>query len=77
MTKSIRGRLQWWYGSILSVALTCFGSLVYLRAERDMQDRAMRQSLAALDDLAAGLRAARPRHPRGGQPDFRGESLLE
>lgn len=77
MTKSIRGRLQWWYGSILSVALTCFGSLVYLRAERDMQDRAMRQSLAALDDLAAGLRAARPRHPRDGHPDFRGESLLE
>lgn len=77
MTKSIRGRLQWWYGSILSVALTCFGSLVYLQAERDMRDRAMRQSLAALDDLAAGLRAARPRHPRGGHPGFRGESLLE
>lgn len=77
MTKSIRGRLQWWYGSILLVALTCFGGLVYLRAERDTEERALRQSLAALDDLEAGLRSTRPRHPRDGRPEFRGESLLE
>jgi len=77
MTKSIRGRLQWWYGSILLAALTCFGGLVYLRADRDMHERALRQSLAALDDLAAGLRASRPRHPRDARPDFHSESPPE
>ncbi len=64
MTRSLRSRLQWWYGSILTIALICFGSLVYLRAQQDMQERALRQSLATLEDLAAGLRAAHPRPPR-------------
>ena len=56
MTKSIRSRLQFWYGSILSVSMIIFGGLVYWRADRDMHDRAMRQALTTADYLDLLLR---------------------
>lgn len=56
MTKSIRSRLQFWYGSILSVSMIIFGGLVYWRADRDMHERAMRQALTTADYLDLLLR---------------------
>lgn len=56
MTKSIRSRLQFWYGSILSVSMIVFGGLVYWRADRDMHERAMRQALTTADYLDLLLR---------------------
>lgn len=56
MTKSLRLRLQLWYGSVLTLSLLLFASLVYWRAHRDLHDRAVRQAVNAAEYLIVSLR---------------------
>lgn len=71
MIKSLRTRLQWWYGTVLALTLLLFGSLVYWRANRDMRDRAVRQAVSAAEYLAVSLRPPRPQPGPGGSPPDR------
>ncbi len=41
MIRSIRGRLQWWYGAVYAMSIVVFGCLVYWRADRDVNERAV------------------------------------
>ena len=68
MIKSLRTRLQLWYGTVLVLTLLLFGSLVYWRANRDMRDRAVRQAVSAAEYLAVSLRPPRPQPGPGGGP---------
>lgn len=69
MIKSMQLRLQFWYGSVLTLTLLLFGSLVYWRADRDLRERSERQAVAAAEYLAVSLRP--PRSQPGG-PGFPG-----
>jgi len=66
MIRSMQLRLQLWYGSVLTLTLLLFGSLVYWRADRDLHERAVRQAVTAAEFLAVSLRPPRP------QPGFPG-----
>lgn len=77
MIRSIRSRLQWWYGAVYALSIIIFGCLVYWRADRDMHERATQQAVSTAQYLDVSLRSARPIHPagpnavpgaRGGQP---------
>lgn len=68
MIKSLRIRLQLWYGTVLMLTLLLFGSLVYWRANRDMRDRALRQAVSAAEYLAVSLRPPRPLPGPAGNP---------
>lgn len=65
MIKSIRARLQFWYGSILSISMIVFGCLVYWRADRDMHERAIRQAVTTAEYLDLLTRPPGP-GPGGG-----------
>lgn len=64
-------RLQLWYGSVLTLTLLLFGSLVYWRADRDLHERAVRQAVTAAEYLAVSLRPPRPQPGFPGGPDGR------
>ncbi len=64
MIKSIRGRLQWWYGAVYAVSIIVFGCLVYWRADRDANERATLQALSTAQYLDVSLRNVRPRDNR-------------
>ncbi|MCA9013361.1 MAG: hypothetical protein KDB01_26610 [Planctomycetaceae bacterium] len=77
MIRSIRSRLQWWYGAVYALSIIVFGCLVYWRADRDMHERASQQVVSTAQYLDVSLRSARPIHAagpdavsgaRGGQP---------
>lgn len=57
MIRSIRGRLQWWYGCVYALSILMFGSLVYWRADRDVHERATLQAVSAAQYLDANLRS--------------------
>ena len=68
MIKSIRGRLQWWYGAVYALSIVVFGSLVYWRADRDVHERATLQAVSTAQYLDVSLRKVRPvivRNPEG------------
>ena len=82
MIRSIRGRLQWWYGAVYALSIIVFGCLVYWRADRDVNDRATLQAVSTAQYLDVSLRTGRsglmrdglpmnPPHPdhRNGRPD--------
>jgi two-component system OmpR family sensor kinase len=60
MIKSIRGRLQWWYGAVYALSIIVFGSMVYWRADRDVHERAMLQAVSTAEYLDVSLRSIRP-----------------
>ncbi len=71
MVKSIRGRLQWWYGGVYALSIIVFGCLVYWRAARDMNERATLQAVSTAQYLDVSLRNFRlgpPRGPRTSNP---------
>ena len=71
MIKSIRGRLQWWYGAVYALSILAFGLLVYWRADRDAHERATLQAVSTVQYLDVSLRNVQPhliRHaPQGGE----------
>lgn len=60
MIKSIRGRLQWWYGAVYALSIIVFGSMVYWRADRDVHERATLQAVSTAQYLDVSLRSIRP-----------------
>ena len=60
MIKSIRGRLQWWYGAVYALSIILFGSLVYWRADRDVHERAALQAVSTVQYLDVSLRGIHP-----------------
>lgn len=73
MIKSIRGRLQWWYGVVYALSIIVFGSMVYWRADRDVHERAMLQAVSTAEYLDVSLRSIRPEGMgRPGNPADRG-----
>ncbi|MFN9718133.1 MAG: ATP-binding protein [Planctomycetota bacterium] len=74
MTKSIRRRLQWWYGGVYALSLLVFGCLVYWRADRDVHERAALQAISTAQYLEVSLRNVRPRPPRPSEQDLSGQS---
>lgn len=78
MIKSMQLRLQFWYGSVLTLTLLLFGSMVYWRADRDLRERSERQAVTAAEYLAVSLRPPRsqpgfPGGPGGRPPRGRGD----
>ncbi len=75
MIRSIRGRLQWWYGAVYALSIIVFGCLVYWRADRDVNERATLQAVSTAQYLDVSLRTGRPGPMRNGRPgnpqDFR------
>ena len=71
MNRSIRNRLQWWYGLVYVASIVIFGCLVYWRADRDVHERAAQQVVAAAQYLDVSLRNAPARWvvAEGGMPD--------
>ena len=68
MIRSIRGRLQWWYGAVYAVSIIVFGCLVYWRADRDVNERATLQAVSTAQYLDVSLRTGRPGPMRNGRP---------
>lgn len=60
MIKSIRGRLQWWYGTVYTLSILVFGMLVYWRADRDAHERATLQAVSTIQYLDVSLRNVQP-----------------
>jgi hypothetical protein len=60
MIKSIRGRLQWWYGAVYALSILVFGLLVYWRADRDAHERATLQAVSTVQYLDVSLRNVQP-----------------
>lgn len=60
MTRSIRGRLQWWYGAVYALSILVFGLLVYWRADRDAHERATLQAVSTVQYLDVSLRNVQP-----------------
>ena len=60
MIKSIRGRLQWWYGAVYALSILAFGLLVYWRADRDAHERAILQAVSTVQYLDVSLRNVQP-----------------
>ena len=69
MTRSIRGRLQWWYGAVYALSIVVFGCLVYWRADRDVNERATLQAVSTAQYLDVSLRSMRPGPNREGGPN--------
>ena len=68
MIRSIRGRLQWWYGAVYALSIIVFGCLVYWRADRDVHERATLHAVSTVQYLDVSLRTGRPGSMRGGRP---------
>ena len=68
MIRSIRGRLQWWYGAVYALSLVVFGFLVYWRADRDVNERATLQAVSTAQYLDVSLRGVRPGPNRDSGP---------
>ena len=68
MIRSIRGRLQWWYGAVYALSIIVFGCLVYWRADRDVNERATLQAVSTAQYLDVSLRTGRPGPMRDGRP---------
>lgn len=66
MIRSIRGRLQWWYGAVYALSIIVFGCLVYWRADRDVNERATLQAVSTAQYLDVSLRHGRPGPFRNG-----------
>lgn len=66
MIRSIRGRLQWWYGAVYALSILVFGLLVYWRADRDAHERATLQAVSTVQYLDVSLRTVQPHliHPQ-------------
>ena len=60
MIKSIRGRLQWWYGAVYALSILVFGLLVYWRADREAHERATLQAVSTVQYLDVSLRNVQP-----------------
>lgn len=60
MIRSIRGRLQWWYGAVYALSILVFGLLVYWRADRDAHERAILQAVSTVQYLDVSLRNVQP-----------------
>lgn len=73
MIKSIRGRLQWWYGGVYALSIVVFGSLVYWRADRDVHERATLQAVSTAQYLDVSLRNV----PPGLMPDSGSANLSD
>ena len=58
MNRSIRTRLQWWYGVVYAASIVVFGCLVYWRLDRDAHDRAAQKVVSATQYLDVSLRTA-------------------
>lgn len=83
MIRSIRARLQWWYGAVYALSIVVFGSLVYWRADRDVHERATLQAVSTAQYLDVSLRNVSPRVIKNldadalaGQPGGHMESVL-
>lgn len=68
MIRSIRGRLQWWYGAVYALSILVFGCLVYWRADRDVNERATLQAVSTAQYLDVSIRNGRPAPMRDGRP---------
>ena len=68
MIRSIRGRLQWWYGAVYALSIIVFGCLVYWRADRDVNERATLQAVSTAQYLDVSLRHGRSGPMRDGGP---------
>ncbi len=68
MIRSIRRRLQCWYGAVYALSIIVFGCLVYWRADRDMNERATLQAVSTAQYLDVSLRNGRPGPMRDGHP---------
>ena len=68
MIRSIRRRLQWWYGAVYALSIIVFGCLVYWRADRDVNERATLQVVSTAQYLDVSLRTGRPGPMRDGTP---------
>ena len=68
MIKSIRGRLQWWYGAVYALSIIVFGCLVYWRADHDVNERATLQVVSTAQYLDVSLRNGRSGPMRNGPP---------
>ena len=66
MIRSIRSRLQWWYGAVYALSIVVFGCLVYWRADRDVNERATLQVVSTAQYLDVSLRGVRPGPNRDG-----------
>jgi two-component system OmpR family sensor kinase len=60
MIRSIRGRLQWWYGAVYAVSIIAFGCLIYWRADREVHERAAHHAVTTAQYLDVSLRSLRP-----------------
>ena len=69
MIRSIRGRLQWWYGVVYALSIIVFGCLVYWRADRDVHERATLHAVSTAQYLDVSLRTGRPGPMRDGRPE--------
>ena len=65
MIKSIRGRIQLWYGGVYALSILVFGCFVYWRAARDMNERAVLQAVSTAQYLDVSLRTFRSGSGRG------------
>ena len=80
MIKSIRGRLQWWYGAVYALSIFVFGLLVYWRADRDTHERATLQAVSTIQYLDLSLRNVQPHLIRHAPQDSEfgpGDSIQE
>ena len=80
MIKSIRGRLQWWYGAVYAWSILVFGLLVYWRADRDAHERAILQAVSTVQYLDVSLRNVQPhliRHAPQDSESGPGDSIRE
>jgi two-component system OmpR family sensor kinase len=80
MIKSIRGRLQWWYGAVYALSILVFGLLVYWRADRDAHERATLQAVSTVQYLDVSLRNVQPHVIRHAPQDSEfgpGDSIQE
>ena len=77
MIRSIRGRLQWWYGGVYALSILVFGCMVYWRADRDVHERATLQAVSAAQYLDASLRSLPPWRLNDGPrpPQFPGDDV--
>lgn len=58
MIRSIRRRLHLWYGTVFTLSILIFGSLVYWRADRETHDRAVAQAVSMAKYIDVTLRSS-------------------
>ena len=56
MIRSLRARLQWWYGGVYVISIIVFGCLVFWRAARDLNDLATLQAVSTAQIIDSQLR---------------------